>query len=68
MSYHRRRHNNRGTTCTYPTIEPSTKRRHLPGYDDDFRREVYETPEQKLKNTIIKMGEVVSHEILLDNS
>ena len=30
------------------------------GHDDDFRREVYETPEQKLKTTIIKMGEVVS--------
>ncbi|CAL1699455.1 unnamed protein product [Somion occarium] len=39
MSYHRRRHNNRG-------------------YDDDFRREVYETPEQKLKSTIFKLGEV----------
>lgn len=29
-------------------------------YDDRIGREVYETPEQKLKTTIIRFGDVVS--------
>lgn len=32
-------------------------------YQDRRQPEVYETPEQKIRTAIIKLGEVVSHEV-----